>query len=179
MAVALAAYTQNDIPMMEAFFENSAEGSYIVGYKLFKDKKFREAIPYLRKSIEEQRFVASSYFLLGYIASHNADGRQIHDLSDNELLEAEKLLGEAIAANPAYSPAYYFRASLYANSNRIAAALEELRKAVMQRTLYGRGVCQAVNKPENIQKDWKPLVENAAFRDIQEECKKVHGLSDS
>ena len=176
MAAALAAYTQNDISNIETFFENTSVGSYIVGYKLFKDKYPRKAIPYLRKSIDKERFVASSYFLLGYIASHDTEDRPIHNLSDKDLSKAEGFLGEAIAANPAYSPAYYFRASLYANSNRIAAALEELRKAVLQRSLLGRGVCQAVNKPENIQKDWEPLVGNATFRDIQEECKKVHGL---
>ena len=176
MAAALAAYTQNDIPMLETFFVNSSVGPYIVGYKLFKDKQFSDAIPYLLKSIDEQRFVASSYFLLGYIDSHNPDGSPMHNLSDKDLSEAEGLFGKAIAANPDYSPAYYFRASLYANSNRIPTALEELRKAVLPKTLFGRGVCQAVNKPENIQKDWKPLVENAAFRDIQEQCKRVHGL---
>jgi hypothetical protein len=169
IAVTLAAYTENDIAVLKGVLENSREESYIVGYRLFRDHQHQKAIPYFRKSIDEGRFVASSYFLLGYIASHDTEGH-------NDLSQAEDLLGKAIAANSDYSPAYLVRASLYSNSNRTTAALEDIRTAVLQPTKFGRAACQYVNKPGIILKDWRPLAENATLRDILQECKRAHNI---
>jgi hypothetical protein len=90
-------------------------------------------------------------------------------------LEADKLLERAITAYPAYAPAYYLRASLYANSSRIPAAIENLPKAVLP-LKFGRVGCQNINRPEIIDRDWKPLADNTEFHKIQEQCKLVHRI---
>jgi tetratricopeptide (TPR) repeat protein len=171
MAIALYAYTADDIPLLQA----TSQASYIVGYRIFKDGRLAKAIPFFKQAILERRFVASSYFLLGYIASHDKEGHLVNNSSEKDWSQAERLLDKAIAANPSYAPAYYIRASLYANSNRIQAALKNLPKAVLP-LKFGRINCQNINNPESIEKEWKPLVGNAEFHNLQERCRRVHGI---
>lgn len=171
MAIALYAYTADDVPLLQA----TSKTSYIVGYRIFKDGQIEESIPFFRQGIFEQRFVASSYFLLAYISSHDKDGNLVHNSVDKDWSQAEIYLDKAIAANPAYAPAYYVRASLYANSNRIRLALENLPKGVLPLKL-GRISCQNINKPESIEREWKPIADNVEFRKLQEQCRRVHGI---
>src|SRR2546422_5023601 len=44
-----------------------------VAYRLFKNGQWDEAIPFFRQAIYEQRFVASSYFVLAHMATHDRD----------------------------------------------------------------------------------------------------------
>lgn len=170
-AIALYAYTADDVPLLQA----TSKTSYIVGYRLFKDGKIEQAVPFFRQGIYERRFVASGYFLLAHIESHDKDGNLVLNSPDKDWAQAENYLDKAIAANPAYAPAYYVRASLYANSNRIRAALENLPKGVLPLKL-GRISCQNINRPEAIAKEWKPIADNPEFHKLQEQCKRVHGI---
>jgi tetratricopeptide (TPR) repeat protein len=150
-AIALYAFTADDIPLLKA----TSSASYLVGYRLFKDGRLEESVPFFRQALFEKKFVASSYFLLAQIDSHDHLGRLVSNSPDKDWDEAERFLNLAIKDDPEYAPAYYLLASLYANSNRIALSLKNLPHAVLP-LRFGRVGCQNINRPEIVERDWKP-----------------------
>jgi tetratricopeptide (TPR) repeat protein len=167
-AIALYAYTQDDVPLLRA----TSRDSYLVGYRLFKNGKWDEAIPFFHQAIYEQRFVASSYFLLAHIATHDKEGRLDRT---KDWTSGYELLDKATSSNDEYAPAYYELASLYANSARIEGALKILPKAVFP-LKFGRVPCTNLNSEKYKSSEWAPISMNTEFIKIQEQCKRVHGI---
>jgi tetratricopeptide (TPR) repeat protein len=167
-AVALYAFTADDVPLLQA----TSKDSYLVGYRLFKDGQLEKSIPFFRQAIFEQKFIASSNFLLAQITTHDKDGKLD---TTKDWTPAYDYLQRAIDNNPEYAPAYYLLASLHANSNRIDAALQSLPKAVLP-LKFGRVGCQNINAPQIVALEWAPIRHNTEFERIQNQCKHIHGL---
>jgi tetratricopeptide (TPR) repeat protein len=167
-AIALYAYTLNDISLLR----ETSKDSYLVGYRLFKNGQWDEAIPFFRQAIYEQRFAASSYFVQAHMATHDKEGRLD---PTKDWTSGFELLDKALSNNDEYAPAYYELASLYANSARIDGALKILPKAVFP-LKFGRVPCTNLNSEKYLNSEWAPIRTNTEFIKIKEQCKRVHGI---
>jgi tetratricopeptide (TPR) repeat protein len=167
-AIALYAYTENDIQLLR----DTSKDSYLVGYRLFKNGDAEGAEPFFRQALYENKFVASSYFILAHITTHDACGRL--DRS-KDWASAFEFLEKSIANNQEYAPSHYLLAELYANTHRIESALKSLPNAVLT-AKFGRVPCRNINAPWNIEHEWGPIKDNPEFIKIQQQCKRFHGI---
>lgn len=168
-AIALYAYTEDDVELLRS----TTRHSYLVGYRLFKNRRLEESVPFFEEAIQEGRYVASSNYMLAHIATHDDQGGLARD---KDWTIAYEYLDASIENNPNYAPAYYLLAVLYANTHRIDEALEVLPQAVM-RPQIGLVGCRNLNRERNLEVEWAPLVDNPRFAAIQQHCRAIHGLN--
>ncbi|MDO8356622.1 MAG: hypothetical protein Q7U76_09560 [Nitrospirota bacterium] len=167
-AIALYAYTKNDLPLLKA----TSREDWLIGYRLFKNKELEEARLYFNKAIRAERSIAPSHYVLGYMSSHSADGEL--DRSKN-WKEAFGHLNDALTYDPNYTPAYYVRAKLNANTTpvKMQEVLNDLGKAVLA-VKYGTVPCADINEDEEVDKAWKQVKNTSEFVNLREECARIN-----
>ena len=154
-AYALGAYTRGDLELLKKIAENNP---YMIGYRYFKNSEFASARIYFEDAIKQGTFVAPSYYLLGHMTR----------LEFTNWSNAWKYFDASIRHDKKYSPAYYGRAILHMQANKLDEALSDLKSSVQ----YGYGSqCVDLNNTHEINTVWKELAEYEEFKKIQEQCR--------
>ena len=150
---------------------------YILGYWYFKrgyyeylthgntdlaKKYLNLAKTYLNLAIHNKRFLPHSYYLLA----------TINRTTQSDWSEAGKDYDLAIYKDPEYGAAYYGRAILYAQSNNLDGALNDLERA----TTFSVISCWDLRDSEEQSKIWQKIKDLDRYHRIADECGARFGL---
>ncbi|MGB0036160.1 MAG: hypothetical protein WBP79_11860 [Candidatus Acidiferrales bacterium] len=156
-AAQLYAYTENNLDQLKRVAQDDP---FIVAYRYFQDKDYKDAKPYFERSIQEGKFVAQSHYLLAHILRQESP----------DWTEAEKHLDAAIEYDNTYAAAYYGRAIMRLQANQISGALDDLKRSAM----LSATSCDDVNDPPEIMIVWARVKDDERFQKIQQECREKH-----
>ena len=121
---------------------------------------------------QEDQFIAPSNYLLAYIQTHENGILR----TDIDYTPALLRLQRVIDDDPTYSPAYYLKAKLLANSRQTNAALDALEKAVFS-PRYGYVPCSDINDGDEVKASFSSLVTQERFMQLQRDCRQINHIA--
>jgi tetratricopeptide (TPR) repeat protein len=168
-AIALQAFEGKDM----ATLNKIAPNSFLKGYRMFKDGNDEAAETFFQYCVDKDEFTAPSKYLLAFLKSHT--NRVLNP--DGNYDAALKLLEEVIESDPEYSPAFYLKGKLLANSNKPEEAFQALHEAVT--TKNGYSPCRDINNAEEVEKFFSALIraDQARLTRLQRDCARIQNLA--
>ena len=172
IAMSLYAYTHNMTSLLEAI----SPDSFLVGYRLFSSGNLEGAKARLEQSYKSEKYVAPSRYLQAYMLTHDEQG-ELRLGKEEDWKRALEYLGESITYDSKYTPAFYLRAVIRANTNALDLAWADLEQAVMPER-YGITNCYDINDSEETKKFFARVLEvpdsKSRLEQIQRKCLMVH-----
>jgi tetratricopeptide (TPR) repeat protein len=160
--------TEDQLLLKVADPRMSDSNAYIIGYWYFKHRSdtaprayFDRAKDYLNISIQNKRFVAQSYYLLGTINRLEQKDSTLKDWT-----AATQDFESALKADDKFAAAYYGRAILRQEGNNLQGALEDIEKA----TRYSVIACWDARDKQEQNEVWKRIKDLPAYHAIMDEC---------
>ena len=129
-----------------------APNSFLKGYRMFKDGNEEAAETFFQHCVDKDEFTAPQISSLrAFLKSHTNSVLN----PDRNYSAALKLLEEVIESDTQYSPAFYLKGKLLANSNKPEEAFQALHEAVT--TKNGYSPCRDINNPEEVTRFFSAL----------------------